>query len=31
VLERGRHLEVVGDELEHGSILRVLDTNTCSY
>jgi hypothetical protein len=31
VLEAVRDLEVVGDEFEHGAILSVLDTNTCSY
>ena len=31
VLEPGGHVEVVGDELVHGTIVSRMDTNICSY
>jgi hypothetical protein len=31
VLEAGRYLEVLGDQLVHRTILPGIDTNTCSY
>ena len=31
MLEPRGHVEVGGDELEHGRILSRMDTNICSY